>query len=258
MKTLLRAAGLAVLTIAVIGSAFSCSSSGGVSQQDYDQLKSQLDEANSRITALQSQLTEALAKQLDYERLSNSFDGLKAQNDANVQRITVLEGQALSLESQVAAVTGEKQIVQASYDDLQIRYQDLLRKYQALTLPSQPITESAVEKAIFDLINVERANHGLTPLGWGTNMYQIARQNSIYMSELGRYEYAQWNYFQQLFWAAGYGSVPDIARGAMLIWTNNQYQYEHGMLSTNFKYCAIGSFKQGDVIYITSMMSDFP
>jgi uncharacterized protein YkwD len=257
MKIILRIAVLATLGIFLVTSAFSCSSQGA-SQQEYDSVKSRLDAANSQIAPLQSQLAEALSRQLEYEQMSASYEELQAQNEFNVQRISSLESRTQSLESQVAAVTGEKQVVQASYDNLDARYRDLLQKYQALTLPPQAVTEQAVEQAIFALINQERANNGLPLLGWGQNMYQIARQNSRYMAELGRYEYAQWNYFQQLFWAAGYDSVDSIAQGAMLIWTNNQYQYEHGMLSTAFKYCAIGSFKQGDVIYLTSMMSDFP
>ncbi len=257
MKKTLKTALLALSGIFLVFGAFSCSSPG-VPQQDYDNVKAQLDQANAEIATLKSQLAEATAQQVQYQQLNASFQQLKQQNDANVARINSLETQNQALESQVANVTAEKQALQASYDDLQAKYQDLEAKYEALTAPVQPITEDAVEQAIFALVNQERLNHGLALFGWGKNMYQLAKNNSKTMATDGKYEYAMWNFYQQLFWAAGYSSVDNIAHGAMLIWTNNQYQYEHGMLSTAFKYCAIGAYKQGDVVYITSMMSDFP
>jgi hypothetical protein len=74
----------------------------------------------------------------------------------------------------------------------------------------------------------------------------------------GKYEYSEWHYFQQIFWAAGYNSIDNIVQGAMLIWSNNQYQYEHGILSTAFTYIGVGAYQQGEVIYLTLMLSDFP
>jgi uncharacterized protein YkwD len=257
MKKVLKAAGFLSLGIFLIVSAFSCSASG-VSQQQYDTLKSQLDDANSQIAALKSQLAEATANLSQYDQLNQSYQTLKQQNDANTAQINTLQSQIQTLQSQVDTVNGEKANIQASYNDLQTRYQDLQQKYQELTAPGEPITENAVEQAIFDLVNQERAKHNLPLVSWGKNMYQLAKQNSKEMYEAGKYQYAMWNYFQQLFWAAGYDSVDSIAHGAILIWTNNQYQYEHGMISTAFTYCAIGAYQQGEVIYITLMMSNFP
>ena len=139
-----------------------------------------------------------------------------------------------------------------------ITYEELEAKYAELTAPPEVITETKVEQLLFDLINEDRVMHGLTEVEWGKNLFGLAEQNSRRMEELGRYEYSEWAYMQEIFWAVGYSTVEEVANAALTVWRSNQYRYEHGLLSKAIKYCAIGAYKSKNIIYITFMASDFP
>ena len=234
--------GLLVLSIVFLLGAFSCSQ--GVSQAEYDSLKSKLSQTESQLKALQDKpATAPVVSDNLSAALSKVNEDLKKQNDLYAAQITALDAQ--------------KKAADASFQDLNSKYTDLQKQYAALANPGN-ITEGAVEQAIFALINQERTSNNVTALLWGTNLYSITRQNSQHMSDTGKYEYATWSFFQEIFMAAAYGSVDGIARGAVQVWKINQYQFEHGLISKAFKYGAVGAFKQGDVVFITFMAADVP
>ena len=176
-----------------------------------------------------------------------NIDDLKKQTDSYAAQITVLEAR--------------KKATEASLADLNTKYTALQKQTPIVTTvapPPEEITEDKVEQAIFAIINQDRVKSGIPELQWGRNLYNIVKQHSKYMQELGRYEYSSWPFFQQIYWAAGYSSVDGISRGALLVWKTNQYQYEHGIQSKAFKYGAVGAYKLGDVIFIAFMAADVP
>lgn len=234
---------LAISIVFLLG-AFSCGS--GVSQADYDNLKSKLSQTESQLKALQDKLA--------------SQTGTATPTITTTQPVTQstdLSKTIEDLKKQIAALDTQKTAAEASLKELNTKYTELQKQYDALTKPAE-ITAEQVEQAIFKLINQERTSSNVTGLLWGNNLYTITRQNSQHMSETGKYEYSTWGFYQQIFMAASYGSVDGIARGAVQVWKINQYQFEHGILSKAFKYGAVGAYKQGDVVFITFMAADVP
>ena len=257
MKKTMKILTFFVLLAFLVSGAVSCKS-GGVSQAEYDSLKNKLNDTESQLKTVQEKLAVPAGADAQYNNLNNKYTELQAQNNANLNQIKSLQGQAQALQSQNDALAKDKQAADAKYNELNAAYTDLQKKYQAAIAPPAPLTVDSVEQAIFQLVNQERTGRSLPPLQWGNVLHGQAQQNSAHMAETGKFEYSEYSYFQQLFMAAAYSNVDALAKGALLIWKNNQYQFEHGILSTAFKYCSVGAYKSGDVFYITFMASDFP
>ncbi|HJX12667.1 MAG TPA: CAP domain-containing protein [Dehalococcoidales bacterium] len=259
MNRTVKIGGTVVVLAVLVFGAFSCGG-GGVSPEEYDTVRAELTETEKQLTALQGELGGAAGTQAQFQQVNKELEALKkeyqdrlGENEAMNARYTDLQKQyqdSLSQQGTAAA---------ARYEELNQQYEALKKQYEAATTPTVAvITEEAVEQAIFELINQQRISNGLDLLGWGKNMYQLAKENSRTMAEMGKYQYSAYSFMQEIFWAPGYTSVDSIAEGALLVWQSNQYRYEHGILSKAFKYCAIGAYKSGKIVYITLMASDYP
>jgi cell division protein FtsB len=248
MKNIFVRASL-LLVIIFISTSVSCSS--GVAQSDYDKLKAQLDQAQAQLKALQGQPTPTLIVTPPAIPVSTT------SADNSSKTIEDLKKQIDSYAAQIAALNARNSATEANLASLNAKYADLQAQYAALSKP-QDITEGQIEQTIFALINKERTSSNITALGWGTNLYSIVRQNGNYMVETGKLEYSTWPFYQQLFCAAGYSNVNNLAGAALTIWKNNTYQFEHGILSKAFKYGAVGAVSSGQVYYITFMAADVP
>ena len=237
---------LLVLSVIFLLGAFSCAQ--GVSQADYDSVKSKLSQAESQLKALQDKVpvtvTVTTPPGTQPADLSKTIEDLKKQIESYAGQIKTLEAQ--------------KKTAEDSLKDLNLKYAELQKQYAALTRPPDVITEESVEQAIFALINQERTKNNVPALEWGKNLYNITKQHGKYMYENSRYEPSSWPFFQEIYWGAGYTSADNLANGALLVWQNFQYRYEHGILSKAFKYGGVGAYKSGEVFYITFMAADVP
>ncbi len=261
--------GLLVLSIFLLLGVFSCQQAG-VSQADYDNLKSKLSQAESQLKALQ----QAGVSQADYDNLKSKLSltesqlkalqekaaGATATDSLSAELSKTIEGlrkQNELITGQISALEVLKTKAENSLKDLNTKYAELQKLYDALSKP-EVITEEKVEQAIFALINQERVKAGVPELAWGRNLSNITRTHGKYMYENTRYEPSTWPFFQEIYWAAGYSSTDKLANGTLLVWKNFEYRYEHGILSKAFKYGAVGAYKAGDVFYITFMAADVP
>jgi uncharacterized protein YkwD len=231
-KTQAAVISVVLFVIALIGVP-SCSSAS--SQQENERLNNELSEAKEQIAALQSQLASSNVTQGQYQELNANYNFLQKQYDAKVSDLEI-----------------EKSL----NDDLTAEYEDLKKQYDALVAGQAGISEEEVEQAIFELINQERKNNGLGELTWGPNLNTWAKLNSRHMKEDMKYEYSEYSSFREVFWAAGYSTVDEIASGALLTWKVNTYQYELNIISPA-KYGAVGAYKSGDIIFITYMADVF-
>ncbi len=238
---------LLVMALFFLLGALSCSQ-GGVPQADYDAIKNKLAQAESQLKALQDKapatITVTAPVGTQPADLTKTIDELKKQIEAYAGQIKTLDSLKTTAEN--------------GLKDLNAKYAELQKQIQALTAPPAPFTEEAVEQAIFGLINQERTRAGAPELAWGRNLYNITRQHGKYMYDNSRYEPSSWPFFQEIYWGAGYTSADKLANGALLVWKNFEYRYEHGILSRAFKYGAVGAYKVGEVFYITFMGADVP
>jgi TolA-binding protein len=252
IKTML----LLLLAITAVIAMTSCGQ--GVSQEIYDSAIQQLNEAEGQLSTLQDQLANAKIVELQYNELNKKFEELEKKYNEKMSELGPAEAGCEELQAEFDALKGQNTVTANELAILEAKYEELEAAYKALTAPPEVITEDKVEQALFFLINQDRVNHGLSELAWGKNMAGLAEQNSRRMEELGRYEYSEWAYMQEIFWAVGYSTVDEVANAAMRVWQSNQYRYEHGLLSKAISYCAIGAYKSKGIIYLTFMASDWP
>jgi uncharacterized protein YkwD len=241
---------LLTVSILILFAAASCAS--GVSQSDYDALNTKLEQAEAQLKTLQGTSPTTLVVTPPAITVSTT------PGDNSAKTIDDLKKQIDSYTAQIAALDSRYKASEANLAALNAKYAALEAANAALSKPPEDITETKVEQAIFAMINQERAAANVPELGWGTNLYSIVRQHGKYMAENGKFEVSSWPFFQQIYWATGYSSVNNLAGAVLTIWKNNEYQFEHGILSKAFKYGAIGAYKYGTVFYITFMAADVP
>ncbi|MFH1639251.1 MAG: CAP domain-containing protein [Chloroflexota bacterium] len=233
---------LPVLLIIVLLTMVGCSRS--VSQQEYDNVQKELSDLKSQVADLQAKLDKAMAIETQYRDLNAQHEELKRQYAAQVDGM---------------------QRVQTSFDDLNTRYeklnkefQDLKIQYEAVTQGMTVFSEDEINQAIFTLVNAERKKAGVPALVWGTNIDDVALQNSREMASLGKYHYSTTGgLYQDVFWAVRYGSVDQIANAALITWKVDDYGYKNVIINGVSTYGAVGTYKSGEIYYITFMASVF-
>jgi uncharacterized protein YkwD len=247
-----KVAGISILLIlmtTVLSSVFSCSKPAGVSQEEYDAVKEQLNAAEARITQLEATPPMTVAVPSD-PNLENEVTSLKAQ-------ITDLGNQISSLNAINDGLKTEKAALEAQYTELTAKYQDLQQTLTELTQP-KVITEELIENEIFRQMNQERVAAGVPELEFGKYLYNWASQNNREMESLHKFVYNPAVFYQEDFFAAGYDSVESLAHGAILIWKANQYNFSHGAMLAQNKYGAVKVDQVDEIFYITFMAAPFP
>jgi uncharacterized protein YkwD len=251
MKKINRISILMILVTMIWIGSLSCGQGGGdmVAQEEYDALKAQLSDAETKIAQLQLAAAVKPTETTGDQTLKDEIAALQAKTDDLGKQITALNNVNEGL-------TKEKAALAAGYEELNTKYQELQQKLAELTKPVV-ITEELVENEIFRLINQERLKAGVTELQLGQYLYQQAKQNSRSMESLRKFVYDPAVFYQENFWAAGYDSVEAITHGVLLTWQANEYNFEHGALLPGNKYGAVGAYKSGEIVYITFMAAPF-
>jgi uncharacterized protein YkwD len=133
-----------------------------------------------------------------------------------------------------------------------------------------PSTISAVEQALLQMHNEERANRGLSTLVWDNNLATIARGHSQDMitrnffshvtpdgcnpaCRLQRGNYLWGAYGENIFSSTGH-SLSNFASLAMQGWMNSS-GHRANILSNNFTHVGVGVVMVGNKIYATTMFS---
>jgi uncharacterized protein YkwD len=242
----LRIITLAV-TLFVVLLSVSCSS--GVSQAEYDALKSQLADTRAQLDALKSAPPPPAGKDPADQAKITSLEAAKQQLE---QRVSALTSEKVALETSAAGLT-------ARLNDLDAKYAELKNQYDILSRPVPPevLDPPKVEQAIFQSLNRDRVAAGLAEFTWGHNMYPIAQANSRKMAEFDRFEYPLWGTVQYLYIASGYSKLDSIVTGVMLTWKSNTFNYQKNILSAVNTHAAIGVHKVGEVFYITMMAANY-
>jgi uncharacterized protein YkwD len=251
MRKIFKVSLLLALALIVILVPYSCKSSaeGGVSQDEYDALKDQLDAANARIVELETAPPVATAPSNE-SALRDEIDSLKAQITALGEQNTDLNTRNNDLIKEKASLEGQYEELNAEYEDVQATLAELAYK--------EPVTEENIEAEIIRLINEDRVAAGVNEFLTGDILYKQAKRNSQKMAESGKVEIVSTTFFQETFWAAGYDTVEAIARGTLLTWKIKKYRYENNVLFNYNKYGAVGATISGDIVYIMLLASPYP
>ncbi len=231
---------LILLTILIFAAA-ACTSTPAISQQQYDQVNSDLNTAKSQVTDLQVKLAQAQTK----------IDGLNQQYNTARSNADALQAKYDELNKQSNAAKSDYSALQAKYDDLSKQYNSLVEK----TTQNTTIIAADVEQAIFKLVNQDRVSHGVPELQWGVNIYGWATQNSQSMAKDKKVEVSSYLAYQETFWATGYDTTDKIASAAVTVWKNTA-RYDINFLNNATKYGAAAAYKSGDIYYI-SWVADF-
>ena len=247
MKRIYKTIAVITLSVLIIFSALSCGGGGAITQEEYDVLKGQLDNAEARLAEANSEIAALEAAEPppapDTKPLEDEIASLKAE-------LEDLGDEISALNEQNEALTQDKANLEAQYAALDTEYDTLEATLAELT---QPVTFTTieVEDEIFRLLNEERVKAGKDEFIKGSAMYNVAKQNSRTMAESGRVVTSGLVLYEETFWAIHYDSVAEIAAAALFTWKANEYRFEHGALLTSNKYGAVGAYESGDVFYIT-------
>ncbi len=269
MTAIMRIIALSMLSIIVLFSMTNCATSVSqeeYNQEEYDIVKRELSDTENQLAALQQEkLDEAAAAEKQYQDLNAKYEELKKQHDARIDEIQTIKSEFDELNTKYEQLKGqgdarinEIQAIQAEYDELNKEFEELKRQYDIIVQGTAVFSEEEIDQAIFELINQERKNNDVDELAWGINLYKVAKQNSREMAEQGEYQYstsgAVW---QEVFMAAKYGTIDQIANGALITWKNNDYRYRYNIINPQSIYGAVATYKLGEVYYITYVASIF-
>lgn len=224
-----------------------------VPQQEYDRLNQEYDTLNSELSAVQKQLvsrsTEYEVVQAQYIDLNSQYKAIQAQNKDLNSQYEAIQAKYNDLNSQYKAI-------QADYKDLDTQYVSVRDKYNGLIKGVAGINESDVEQALFKLINRDRTNNKLNEFMWGDNLYGWAIANSRNMAKNQHYQYSDYGSYEQVYWAAGYGTADSIANDTLNIWRNS-LQYDKIFLNQILTYATVAVYKSGGILYITFISDTF-
>ena len=199
-----------------------------VSQEDYDRVKAELSKSQNQIAVVQSELVETETIKAEYDELLDDYN-------------TAL--------SKLETMQAEYDELEAKYDDLKAKYNELGEQYEVL-IEGTPISEEAVELAVFDLINQERVWNDLVELEWSSALYSWAKSHSRHMATEKSLEYIVSPLWQGVWQATGYRSVDRLANATLLIWKDSS-RFEQHFLGKGAKYGAVAVHKSGEIFYIT-------
>ena len=251
MKKIIKIGLISALSLLIIFGPCSCKSSpeGGVSQEEYDALKAQLDTANARIAELEAAPPVTISLP-DEQSLHDEIDSLNAQ-------IATLGDQVTDLNNKNNDLIKEKASLEAQYEELNAEYEEIQAKLAELTY-KEPFTEDNIEAEIMRLLNEDRVAAGIDEFVVGETLYKQAKRNSQKMADTGKLVIVSTTFYQVTFWAAGYDTVEAVANGALLTWKIGTYPYENNVLFAYNKYGAVGAAISGEIVYITLLASPYP
>jgi uncharacterized protein YkwD len=255
MKHISKIIVISIISVIVLLSVASCSPS--ISQEEYDKVKSELNDVRLQVEALQDELDEAMIFEAQYDRLNTQYQELEEQYNAQSVEIQILKSDFDDLNVSYKAKIDEIQGIQDDYDILSEEFEDLKMQCDAI-VQNEVFSLEEVDQAIFALINQERSNNGLYELEWGENIYMWAKWNSVAMSETGDFEYSSWLSVQAVLITAGQTTFDGLVDGVMMVWKQRKHEYSPKILSTGVKYGAVATVKSGDVYYITYVASTDP
>ena len=238
--------------VVVLFSVFSCAPS--VPQQEYDRVSNELSAVKSQLASLEDKLAEAESLQA-YSKAYN--EQLKKQYDISMSEIETLQAKYEELSTtyeesirDLEAADSQLETTQAEYEELDKQFEELSEQYDILVEGTAEIDEKEIEQAVFELVNKERVENGLSARKWGENIYKWAIANSRMMAQNKQIEYTEYIGWQDVFWAARYGTADQIAKAALTIW-KNQRNYERSFLNAGDHYAAVAVHKSGEIFYIT-------
>ena len=255
MKKVIKITGLLTLSCLILFSVLSCGG-GGIPQEDYDALQAQLNNAQDRLAEAEAEIAALKAATgeppaaPDTQPLQDEIASLEVQ-------VSDLGDEIAALNEQNDAINQDKANLEAQYAQISAEYDELEATLAAMTLPVT-FTKEEVESEIFRLLNEERVKAGKPEFMWGSAMYNVAKNNSRTMSELGKITTSSLVLYEETFWAIHYDSVAEIAAAALFTWKANEYRFEHGALLASNTYGAVGAYQVGDVFYITFAASSSP
>ena len=247
---------ISVLLFSIILISISCVS--GVSQEEHQRVKDELNAVQGELAALQIKLTEAVATLSLYEELNDRNATLESEFDAIQTRYEELGAKYDELyikydtiQSEYEAKKSQYEALQSKYEELSTEYEELSKRYEAVTDGVEAIVEEDIEQALFELINEARVENGKNILPWREALHERARENSIYLAMNKGLIYPEYDReWREVYWAEGYNSVDEIAEVTFLTW-KNRFEYEKNFLWTYLDYGAVGVYKSGDIYYIT-------
>lgn len=263
MTAIMRIITLLILLIIVLFSLANCAPS--VSQEEYDSVRSELSDTKNLLAELLDKLAEAATVEGQYQDLKIKYEELQKQQDARIDEIQTIKSEFDELNTEYERLKGqddarinEIQAMQVEYDELNKEFEELKRQYDIIVQGTAVFSEEEIDQAIFELINQERINSGVDELVWGINLYKVARSNSRAMAEKGEYQYSSSGaIWQEVFMAARYGTIDQIANAALITWKNNDYRYKHNIINPLSIYGAVATHKLGEIYYITYVASIF-
>lgn len=264
MTAIMRIITLSILSIIVLFSLANCAPSASqVSQEEYDSMRIELSDSKKQLATLQDKLAEAAIVEGQYQDLNIKYEELQKQHDARIDEIQTIKSELDELNTEYEQLKGqggarinEIQAMQAEYDELNKEFDELKRQYDIIVQGTAVFSEEEIDQAIFELINQERKNNDVDELAWGINLYKVAKQNSREMAEKGKYLYTSaGGVWQEIFVAVRYGTIDQIANGALITWKNNDYRYRYNIINPQSLYGAVATYKLGEVYYITYVAS---
>jgi uncharacterized protein YkwD len=239
MKKIVMLLALLAMTLFIVSS---CGS--GISQEEYDRVYDELNAVQSQVASLQNQLAEAEKPDPQIELLNKQIDTLRSEYDELQEEYEELRSQNAELNDEYDAITMQYTILEASYEDLEKQY------YAAIEETPEIVDEQDLELALFELINQERAAHGLDEMVLGDYLYKAAINHSRNMATSGRLEEPDKGSYQEVIWATGYTDTQVMAESIFTLWKNTM-RYDLEFLSDVTPYGAVAVYKSGDIYYIT-------
>jgi uncharacterized protein YkwD len=247
-----------ILLIIVLLAFPSCAKT--VPQQEYDKLKTELNAIQKQLEtkSAENDVIQAQFKDLNnkYSELNDKYGDLNNQYQATEAKYKDLNGQYEAAQAQYKELNGKYEAIQAQYKKLNADYTSIIDYYKGVTQRTSGINETDLEQALFKLINQERVNNHLAPFMWGELLYGWAKINSHDMSINQRYQYSNYGSYEQVYWAAGYGTAESIASATLNIWKNS-FLYEKIFLNPILTYATVAVYKSGEILYITYISDVF-
>lgn len=190
---------------------------------------------------------ELLILQGKYDKLSVDQDTVK-----NELETTQVKYDELSIANDELNTKYDE--LSTQYDELNTKHNELNLNYQILMEGTAGVNEEDIEQAIFELINLERKNIGLSELEWADGIYMWAKENSNDMATRKSVEYSEYNYWQEVFRAAGYSTIDRMAKATLVVWKESP-QFELNILNQAANYGVVAVTKTNDIFYITYFSS---
>jgi len=244
-----RASIISVLLVGIILISTSCVS--GVSQEEHQRVKDELNAVQGELASLQIKLTEAVATLALYEELKNRNATLESKFDAIQTKHEELSAKYDELNIKYDTLQSDYEALQSTYEELSTEYEELSKQNEVAIEEVEAIVQEDVEQALLELINEARVENGLDILLWKDSLHKLAKDNSIDMATYQDLRYPDSSYeWREVYWATGYNSAAEIAEATYLIWKNRDI-YEKYFLWDYLEFGAVGVHKSGHIFYIT-------